>query len=202
MSNLFRAPNNISMETFYYPEKGWFKHVTKLNASGLIPGSTLTEQHVSKEECKQMFHYGGDRSNNGYRINPHCSFFNERLQWLWLRVHQVEKPANNNFGLAFAQALIYEYNTGEEVDWAELAFRTVTRYSKTRGTKQVHPLWAWAHPSVTVNLQTGVPVGTNYHFPNSPGSRIIQLSSYPPGVNSQLTLQCFVIFCLPLDPLN
>lgn len=142
------------METFYYPEKGWFKHVTKLNASGLIPGLTLTEQHVSKKECKQMFVYGGDQSNNGYRINAHCSFFNERLQWLWLRVHQVEKPANNDFGLAFAQSIIYEYNTGEEVDWAELAVRTVTRYSRTRGQKQVHPLWAWAHPSVTIDLQT------------------------------------------------
>lgn len=184
------------METFYYPEKGWFKHVTKLNASGLIPGLTLTEQHVSKKECKQMFVYGGDQSNNGYRINAHCSFFNERLQWLWLRVHQVEKPANNDFGLAFAQSIIYEYNTGEEVDWAELAVRTVTRYSRTRGQKQVHPLWAWAHPSVTIDLQTGIPVCTNYHFPNTPGSRPIRNSLLSSGavrfpVSSHFLFLCF-----------
>ena len=181
------------METFYYPEKGWFKHVCKLNDTGLIPGVTLTEEHVSKKECRQMFLYGGERSNNGYRVNTNCSFFNERLQWIWVRVHQVEKPPNNDFGLSFAQSLIYEYKTGEEVDWAELAVRTINRFSRTRGVKQVHPLWAWAHPSVTIDITTGVPIGTNYHFPNTPGSRPIRRSILSPDEVLFLTINCFIL---------
>ena len=181
------------METFYYPEKGWFKHVCKLNDNELIPGGTLTEEHVSKEECRQMFLYGGERSNNGYRLSASCLFFNERLQWIWDRVHQVEKPANNDFGLSFVQAILYEYKTGEEVDWAELAIRTINRYSRTRGVKQVHPLWTWAHPSVTIDIAAGVHVGTNYHFPNTPGSRPVRVSLLSPQQVLFLTYICFLI---------
>jgi hypothetical protein len=68
---------------FYYREKGWFKYVTRLHADGLVPGSILIEEHVSKDECKKMFVYGGPQSNNGYRTTS-CPFFNERLQWLWV----------------------------------------------------------------------------------------------------------------------
>ena len=185
------------METLYYLEKGWFKHVCKLNDNGLIPGGTLTEEHVSKDECREMFTYAGDRSNNGYRLTASTTFFNERLQWIWIRVHQVEKPANNDFGLSFAQAILYKYKTVEEVDLAELASRTINRYSRTRGVKQVHPLWAWAHPSVTIDIATGMPVGTNYgHFPNTPGSRPIRMSLLTPEQVLFLTYIELYILCL------
>lgn len=164
----------MDLKVFYYGEKGWFKYVTRLNGDGLIPGSTLTEEHVSKEQCKEMFVYGGRQSNNGYRTNLWTSFFNERVSWLWIRVHQQEKPANNDFGLSFAQGLLHEYKTNEEVDWAGFAARTVNRFTRTKGVNQVHPLWAWAHPSVVIDVGSGLPVQTDYKFPVAPGSRPVR----------------------------
>lgn len=163
------------LKVFHYGEKGWFKYVTRLNGDGLIPGNTLTELHVSKEECREMFTFGGVQSNNGYKTT-NCSFFNDRVQWLWVRIHQQDGPINNDFGIAFAQGLLYEYKTNEEVDWAEFASRTVNRFSRSRGVNQVHPLWAWAHPHVVIDVITGLPTQKDYCFPNTPGSRPIRSS--------------------------
>jgi hypothetical protein len=55
-----------------------------------------------RKSAKRCFVYGGERSSNSYRLNPEFSFFHERLQWLWIQVHQVEKPKINGLVLPIA----------------------------------------------------------------------------------------------------
>ena len=127
-----------------------------LNGHGLIPDHTLTEAHVSKQECVEMF--GDKKSNNGYRVSRNPDFI-DRVNWLWKRVHQVDKPVNNDVGLHFCQGLLYEHKHGlGKVDWAELAVTTVQWYRTTKGVKKVHDNWAFAFPAYTIDMITRQPV--------------------------------------------
>jgi len=70
--------------TLHYGTKDWFVHVCGLNGHGKIPGSTLIESDVSKQECMDMF--GDKKSNNGFKTSKHQEFL-DRVIWLWKRVH-------------------------------------------------------------------------------------------------------------------
>jgi len=138
--------------TLYYGNKDRFVTICGLNGRGLIPDQTLTEMHISKKECIDMF--GDKKSNNAYKT-PRNSQFIDRVTWLWKRVHQIDKPVNNDVGFHFCQGLLYEHYQGLGTgDWAELAVSTLNWYCTTKGVKKVHPNWAHAFPSITIDLFT------------------------------------------------
>jgi hypothetical protein len=130
-----------------------------LNSKGLIPGDTLKKQHVSREECRKWF--GVPKSKNGYKLRGHTEF-SDRVNWLWKRVHQETCRKSRDFGLQFAQGLLYEYSGHGEVDWAEFAVRAVCWFEATKGVKKVHDDFAAQFPSITINLSTGQPVDKNH----------------------------------------
>jgi hypothetical protein len=119
----------------------------------------LKEEHVTKEECCKWF--GKPKSKNGYKTRGHTEFTN-RVNWLWKWVHQETCRKSRDFGLQFAQGLLYEYSGRGEVDWAEFAVRTVCWFQGTKGVKKVYAEFAAAFPSVTINLATGQPLDKNH----------------------------------------
>jgi hypothetical protein len=123
----------------------------------------LTEAHVSKAECFKWF--GSPKSKNGYIMGQHTQF-EERVTWLWRRVHQGSVRKGKDFGLQFAQGIIYEYNGLGEVDWAAYAIRTVNWNRATVGVKKVSNEFLHLHPTYTINISTGEAVvySTNTEF--------------------------------------
>jgi hypothetical protein len=67
-----------------------------LNGKGLIPGETLKEEHVNKEECRKWF--GEPKSKNGYKTRAHQEF-TDRVNWLWKQVHQENCRKSRDVGL-------------------------------------------------------------------------------------------------------
>jgi hypothetical protein len=136
-----------------YGEKEWFMWALGLNGSGPIPGSTLREEHISKAECVKWF--GEPKSKNGYRVGGHFEF-QDRLSWLWKRVHQGPLRKGKDFGLHFAQGLLYEYTGQGEVDWAALAVKTVKFYRATKGVTPMADEFLSFHPTYTIDICTRV----------------------------------------------
>jgi len=126
--------NNVI--TFYYGRKDWFKVVCGLNDKGLISGQSLTESHVSKQACIDKF--GDVKANNGYKVGKD-SEFRDRVVWLWKRVHQADRPPNNDVGLKFCQGVLYEHHNGQDtVDWTQFVENTVNWFQNTKGVTKVH----------------------------------------------------------------
>ena len=139
----------VKAVVLHYPMKLWFVYVCGLNPDGLVPGKSLTEEHVTKTECEDMFG-GVVKGHNGYRIKDNPAF-NNRVAWLWKRTHQEDGRSNNDFGLHFAQGLLYEYWGREKVDWATFALRSVTWFMKSKGLRPVHEDFKFANPTATID---------------------------------------------------
>ena len=112
-----------SLQKLYYGKKDWFVAVCGLNGSGLVPGLNVGETHISRQQCIDVF--GDQKASNGYKVGK-TSPYRDRVLWLWKRVHQIEKPPNNDIGLRFCQGLLYEeHHDPGLVDWAQFAANTV-----------------------------------------------------------------------------
>lgn len=163
-----------------YPNKEWFVYVCGLNGTGLIPGDTLKDEHVSKAQCDKWF--GAPKTKNGYTTTLHPEM-DARWKWLWKRVHQGLCRKSMDFGLQFAQGLLYEYRGHGECDWASMASRTVCWYGNSKGGKPAFSEFASAYPSVTINLATGQALDTAAFTGNIEiihGSAVLRLDPLPP----------------------
>ena len=150
------SPKIVKVGILHYPKKEWFVYVCGLSSDGLIPGKTLTEEHVSKKECESMFG-GMVKGHNGYKVRD-LNEFHDRIRWLWKRTHQEDGAVNDDFGLNFAQGLLFEYWGRGKVDCASFAVRLCTWFLKTSGVKAVHTEFKWAHPRVAIDWLIGQPV--------------------------------------------
>jgi len=71
--------NHQQTVKLYYGRKDWFHNVCGLNDTGLVPGHSLTEKCISKQDCIDTF--GDKKANNGYKVGRN-SELHDRVVWL------------------------------------------------------------------------------------------------------------------------
>jgi len=103
--------NHQKIVKLYYGRKDWFHSICALNDTDLVPGHSLTEKYISKQDCIDTF--GDKKTNNGYKVSKNSEFC-DRVVWLWKHVHQADIPSSSDIGLKFCQGLLYKEHYGKD----------------------------------------------------------------------------------------
>ena len=105
--------------------KQWFRQDQGLNGRGFIPGTDLTNKHVSKAEYiafwgKKNYHNGGRYKR---RVSPRMV---RRIRYLYQRVFQRPIGAAETIPYQFGRGLLAE-RKGIPIDWAGYARKMTHR---------------------------------------------------------------------------